>query len=112
MYPHTFHGLLRTQLDKLCPAKRDSHDVGEDIVGDYQADRQEEPDHALKYVVHDEVSLHHDQVERHVCPSELCELESIMVLLERCHEENESYGPPRQHRSAPTIRTEWLTDHI
>ena len=36
---HTFHGLLRAQLDKLRPAKRDSHDVGEDVVRNDQHNR-------------------------------------------------------------------------
>ena len=77
----TFHSLLRTQLDKLRPPKRNAADVGEDVVGDDEHDGQEEPDHALEDVVHDEVSLHDDEVEGHVRPGELGELEAVMVLL-------------------------------
>ena len=79
---HTLHGFLRTQLDKLRPAKRDPADVCENIVRDYEADGQEEPDHAFEDVVHDEVSLHHNEIERHVCPCELGELEAVVAFLE------------------------------
>jgi hypothetical protein len=36
------------------------------------------------------VGLHHDQVQRHMRPSKLRELETVVVLLERCHEEDEA----------------------
>ena len=78
---HTFDGLLGADLDQLCVSKSDTADVCEDIVGNDQADRQEEPDHALEDVVHDEVSLHDDQVESHVSPRELSELELVVALL-------------------------------
>jgi hypothetical protein len=87
---HAFDGLLGTQFDQLCAADCDPDDVGEDVVGDYQADWEEEPDHALKDVVHDEVGLHHDQVQGHVCPSELRELELVVALLQRADEEDKA----------------------
>ena len=88
---HTFNGLLGADLDQLCATESDTADVREDIVGDDQADWQEEPDHALKDVVHDEVRLHDDQVESHVSPSELSELELVVTLLEGTNEEDEAW---------------------
>jgi len=88
---HTFNGLLGADLDQLCATESDTADVREDIVGDDQADWQEEPDHALKDVVHDEVRLHNNQVESHVSPSELSELELVVALLERTNEEDEAW---------------------
>lgn len=86
----TFNSLLGADLDQLCAAESDTADVRKDIVGDDQADRQEEPDHALENVVHDEVRLHDNQVESHVSPSELSELELVVTLLERTNEEDEA----------------------
>lgn len=86
----TFDCLLRANFDKLRTAESDTADVGEDIVGNDKADRQEEPDHALKDVVHDEVGLYNNQIKRHVGPGELSELEFVVALLERSDEENEA----------------------
>lgn len=71
--------------------KGDAADVGEDVVGDDQGSRQEEPDHAFEDAVHDEVCLDIDEVESHVGPGELGELEAIVPLLQRTDEENEAY---------------------
>jgi len=87
----TFDGLFRAELDELGAAKGNAADVGEYVVGDDQHDGQEEPDHSLEDVVHDEVRLYHDQVESHVCPGELRELELVVPLLQRANEEDESY---------------------
>lgn len=87
----TFNGLLGADLDQLCTTESDTTDVCEDIVGDDQADWQEEPDHAFKDVVHDEVRLHDNQVESHVSPGELGELELVVTLLERTNEEDEAW---------------------
>lgn len=87
----TFNSLLGTDLDQLCATKSDTTDVGKDIVGDDQADRQEEPDHAFKDVVHDKVRLHDNQVESHVSPGELSELELVVTLLKRTDEEDEAW---------------------
>ena len=86
----TFDSLLRTQLDQLRPPKRDSTNVCENVVCNDQHHRQKEPYHALKDVVHDEVRLHNDQVERHMCPGELGELELVVPFLERADEEDET----------------------
>ena len=88
----TFDGLLGADLDQLCATESDTADVREDIVGDNQADRQEEPDHALEDVVHDEVRLHDNQVESHVSPGELGELKLVVTLLERTNEEDEAWN--------------------
>ena len=88
---HTFNSLLGADLDQLCASKSDTADVREDIVRDDQADRQEEPDHALEDVVHDEVRLHDNQVESHVSPSELSELKLVVTLLKRANEEHEAF---------------------
>lgn len=87
---HTFHSLLRAELDELRAPECDADQVGEDVVRDDQADRQEKPDHPFEDVVHDEVRLHDDQIERHVRPRKLGELESIVTLLERADEEDEA----------------------
>ena len=86
----TFNGLLRAQLNKLCPPKRNPADIREDIVRDDQHDRQEEPDHALEDVVHDEVGLYDDEVQGHVRPGELRELEAVVAVFERGYEEDEA----------------------
>ena len=78
----TFHSLLRTQFNQLRFSKRDPADVGEDVVRDDQHHWQKEPDHAFEDVVHDEVRLHDDQVERHVRPGELRELKFVVAFLE------------------------------
>ena len=87
----TFDGLLRTNLNKLRAAESDTTDVCEYVVGDDKTDWQEEPDHALEDVVHDEVRLHNDQVKSHVGPGELSELELVVALLERANEEHEAW---------------------
>lgn len=71
-------------------AKGDTADVGEDVVCDNQRHWQEEPDHALKDVVHDEVCLHNDQVKSHVGPGKLRKLELVVTLLEGADKENEA----------------------
>jgi hypothetical protein len=76
-----FHCLLRGQSDQLCSAKGDPDDVGKDIIRNHQGRRKEEPYHALEDVVHDEMCLHHDQVERHVSPCERGELEPKLTGL-------------------------------
>ena len=86
------HGLFGRELDKLCAAEGDTADVGEDVVGDDEGDREEEPDHAFEDVVHYEVGLYHNEVESHVCPSKLGELEAVVALLEGRHKEDESCG--------------------
>ncbi|KAJ8126312.1 hypothetical protein O1611_g7326 [Lasiodiplodia mahajangana] len=58
-------GLLGRELDQLGAAEGDAADVGEDVVADDERCGQEEPDHALKDVVHDEVGLDDDEVEGH-----------------------------------------------
>ena len=82
--------LLRRQLDKHGAADGDTHDVGENVVGNDKTGRKEEPDHALEYVVHDEVGLDNNQEESHVCPGKLRELEFVLSGLERGDEKNET----------------------
>ena len=86
-----FDSLFGGELDQLGAAEGDAADVGEDVVGDDEADGEEEPDHALEDVVHDEVGLHHDQVEGHVGPAELGELESVVAFLEGADEEDKAH---------------------
>jgi hypothetical protein len=87
----TLDGLLRANLNKLRAAEGDATDVCEDVVGDDKTDWQEKPDHALENVVHDKVRLHDDQVESHVGPGELSELELVVALLERTDEEHKAW---------------------
>lgn len=82
--------LLGRKLDQLGAAKGDTADIGEDVVCNDESGRQEEPDHALEDVVHDEMGLDDDEVQRHVCPSEVCKLKFIVACLQRCDKEDES----------------------
>lgn len=88
----TLHGLLGGQLDELGASESDTADISEDIIRDNQRGRQEEPDHSLEDVVHHKVRLHDDQIQCHVGPGELGELEPVVTLLQRSHEENEAYS--------------------
>lgn len=72
-------------------SKENTANVSEDIVGDNQSSGQEEPDHALENVVHDEMSLNHNEVQSHVCPSKVGELELVVTSLKRSDKEDESY---------------------
>jgi hypothetical protein len=82
--------LFRGQLDQLGAAKCDTTNVREDVVGDDEGDREEEPNHSLKDVVHDEMGLNNNQIERHMGPGKLSELEFEVTLLKRSHEEDEA----------------------
>ncbi len=85
-----FNGLFRRKLDELRAAEGDAADVSEDIIGDHQRCGQEEPDHPLEDIIHDEVRLHNDEIKRHVRPSELRELEAIVTLFEGANEEDKA----------------------
>lgn len=87
----TLNGLLWRELDKLRATECNTANICKDVVRNDERCGQEEPDHALKDVVHDEMSLHDNQVQRHVSPSKLGELETIMAFLQRGHEEDEPY---------------------
>jgi hypothetical protein len=86
----SFHGLLRGQFDELSSSNCNPNEVGEDIIANNKRYGQEEPDHSLKHIVHDEMGLHHDQVQGHVRPGELRELESVVTSLEGGDEEHET----------------------
>lgn len=83
-------GLLGGELNQLGAAEGDAADVGEDVVADDERGGQEEPDHALEDVVHDEVGLDDDEVEGHVGPGEVGELELEVAGLEVGDEEDEA----------------------
>lgn len=85
-----FDCLLGGKFNELCTAEGDAADIGEYVVGDDEGGGQEEPYHAFKYVVHDEVGLYNDQVEGHVGPGELGKLEAVVTFLEGADKENES----------------------
>lgn len=87
----SLNSLLRGELNKLCPSKANTANIGEDIIGDDQRSGKEEPDHALENVVHDKVSLNNNQIQSHMGPSKLGELESVVALLQRSDKEDESY---------------------
>lgn len=83
--------LLGGQLDELSAAKRNTADVREDVVGDDESGGEEEPDHALEDVVHDEVRLDDNEVQGHVRPCEVGELELVVAGLEGRDEEDEAW---------------------
>lgn len=90
----------------------DTADVGEDVVGDDQRSRQEEPDHAFEDAVHDEVCLDVDEVESHVGPGELGELETVVPLLQRTDEEHEAYTQSVSHTTHGQLQPSRLTYDI
>jgi len=101
-----FNSLLWRQLDELCLSKGNSTDVCENVVDDDQTDREEEPDHSLKDVVHDEMSLDDNEVESHVCPCELGELELVVSFLEGAHKEDEAHNIEHEADES-MVRSEW-----
>ena len=56
-----FNRFLRGEFYELRSSKCDAADVGKNVVSDDKADRQEEPDHPLEHIVHDEVRLNHNK---------------------------------------------------
>ena len=76
------HRFLGRELNKLGPAKRDSTDVGPDIVGDDQGRGEKEPEHSLKHIVHDKMRLHNDEEQRDVGPAKLSKLKFEVSCLE------------------------------
>ncbi len=68
----------------------DTNEIGKNVVANDKGHRQEEPNHSLKHVVHDEMGLYYDQVESHVRPCKLGKLESVVSGLQGCYEEHKS----------------------
>lgn len=88
----TLDGLLRAQLDKLGTSKKHTADVGKNIVGNNKRSGKEEPDHALKDVVDNEMGFNNDDVQGHVRPGELGKLELVVAFLERTNKKDETCG--------------------
>lgn len=86
-----FHSLLRRQLDELSAAECDTANVGKDVVCNDEGGRQEEPNHALKHVIHDEMGLDDDEVQSHVSPCKVGELEFVVSGVERSNKEDKTY---------------------
>lgn len=86
----TLDRLLWGKLDQLGATKSNAANVGKNIVGDDQSGRQEKPNHALKNVVHDEMSLHYNKVEGHVGPGKVGELELVVAGLQRSNKKDEA----------------------
>lgn len=87
----TLDRLLRRELDQLRTTKHNPANVGKNIVRNHERGGQEEPDHTLQHVVHDKMRLHDDQVERHMGPRELRELEAVVALFQGSDEENKTH---------------------
>jgi hypothetical protein len=86
----TFHSLLGRKLYQLSAAEGDTADISEDVVRNNKTNWQEEPDHTLEDIVHNEMGQNHDEEQSHVRPSELRELESIVAFPQRADEEDEA----------------------
>lgn len=86
----TLHSLLRRQLNQLSTSEGDTTDVGENVIGDDKRRGKEEPNHALEDVVHDEMGLDDDQVQRHVSPGKVLELQLVGVLTQGADEDHEA----------------------
>lgn len=82
----SFNSLLGGDFDELGSAEGDTADVGKYVVGDDEGNGEEEPDHAFKDVVDDELGLNDNKVEGQMSPCELSKLELVVTLLERCDE--------------------------
>lgn len=82
--------LFRRESDKGSTTESNSADIGKYVVRYDQRGRKEEPDQSFEYVVHDEVSLDVDEVESHVRPRKLGELEFEMALLQGHNKEYKS----------------------
>lgn len=74
----------------MCPAEGDTANVGEYVVADDEGSRQEEPDHALENVVHNEVGLNYNKVKGHVRPGEVGELEFKVACFQVGDKEDEA----------------------
>lgn len=83
--------LLRRDLDQRSAAESDATKIGEDVVDYDESDWKEEPNEALEDVVDHKVRLAYDEEERHVGPSELAELESVLPFLQGRDEEDEAW---------------------
>ena len=86
----TLNSLLGRKLDELGTTEGNATNVGENVVGDDQGCWKEKPDHPLENVIHDEMGLYDDQVEGHVRPGELGELEAIVTFLKGANKEHEA----------------------
>jgi hypothetical protein len=86
----SFPSFLGWNLDQRRAAECDTTKVGKNVIRDDHSNRQEEPDHALKDVVDDKVSLAYNEKQSHVGPSKLCKLEFVVTLLQWAHEEDEA----------------------
>ena len=86
----TFDCLLRRDLDELRAAEGNTTDVSENVIGDDQRAGQKHPDHALKDIIHHEMSLNHDEVQRHMGPSKLSKLKLVVTFLQRADKEDET----------------------
>jgi hypothetical protein len=74
----------------LGSSKRDAADIGKNIVDDDEAGGQQEPNHALKDIVDNEMGLDDNEIQCNMCPSKLCELEPIVTFLKGSNEENKA----------------------
>ena len=85
-----FHSLLGRQFDELGSTKSDAAYVCKDVIANDQRRGQQEPNHAFKDVVHDEVGLDNDEVQSNVGPGKLSELEAVVAFLKRADKEDKT----------------------
>lgn len=82
--------LLGGKLDELRSPKSYAANIGKDVIGYYKRGRKEKPNHALEDVVHYEMSLDDDQIQRHVRPGELGKLKTIVAFREGANKKDEA----------------------
>jgi len=76
-----FPRLLWRDLDQRRPPKRNTTEVGKNVVGNDHGDGQDEPNEPFENVVDDKMRLAHDEEERHVGPGKLGELKFVVSFL-------------------------------
>lgn len=82
--------LLGRDLDKGGPAKGNSAEIGENVIGNDHGRGQDEPDVAFENVVDDKVRLADNEKKGHVGPCKLGKLELVVALLQREDKEDEA----------------------
>lgn len=71
-------------------AKSNTAKVGKDVVGNDQSCGNKEPKDTGEDVADNEMGLNNNKQKGHMGNTKLSELESVVVLLERVHKENEA----------------------
>lgn len=86
----TFDGFLWGNFNQLRPTKRDSTEIGENVVDNDQRSRKHQPDDSVEDVLDDKVRLEHNEKQSHVGSTQGSKLEPVETLLQSPDEENKT----------------------